>query len=65
MVGTPLCQTFWSYDAVFEGTVVSIDAKAAEDTGPTYLRIPYRLVTFDVHRSWAFSRSTPFHRAST
>jgi hypothetical protein len=36
VTGTPLCQTFWSYEAVFEGTVVSIDQKAAGDSASPF-----------------------------
>jgi len=48
-VGGP-CTTFWSYDAVFDGTVVSVEQKPAPREGPD--SVPYRLVTFQVHRSW-------------
>jgi hypothetical protein len=51
----PPCSTFWSYEAVFEGTVVSIEQKPADplDTG---LRVPFRIVTFEIHRSWRGDR---------
>jgi hypothetical protein len=47
-----LCNTFWMYDSVFEGTVVSIEQNGPDTSEPTYLRFPYRIVTFDVHRRW-------------
>ena len=48
----PPCSTFWSYEAVFEGTVVSVEQKPADQLAPEHLRTPYRVVTFDVQRSW-------------
>jgi len=60
--GIPLCQSFWGYEAVFEGTVLSIDQKAASDPAtpfkeiPESLRPPFRIVTFEVVRSWRGDR---------
>jgi len=48
----PSCSTFWSYEVVFEGTVVSIEQKPPDMLDPEHLRGPYRIVTFDVHRAW-------------
>jgi len=48
----PACSTFWSYEAVFEGTVANIEQKPADLLDPEPLRMPYRIVTFDVNRSW-------------
>jgi len=48
----PTCSTFWSYETVFEGTVLSIEQKPPDQLDPDHLRGPYRLVTFDVHRTW-------------
>jgi hypothetical protein len=51
--GNPICQEFWQYDAVFDGTVTSIRQErgvaSAEWIG---LREVHRVVTFEVHRTW-------------
>jgi hypothetical protein len=52
----PPCSTFWSYEAVFEGTVISIEQKPADPLDPGHLRIPHRIVTFEIHRSWRGDR---------
>jgi hypothetical protein len=50
--GQTLCEMFWSYDAVFDGTVLDIEHKPPDPEAPPSSRFPYRIVTFDVHRSW-------------
>jgi len=60
--GVPLCQSFWSYETVFEGTVVRIDQKTADDPAtpfkdmPERFRPPFRIVTFEVLHSWRGDR---------
>jgi len=62
VTGIPLCQSFWSYVAVFDGIVLSIDQKAANDPAtpfkevPERFRPPFRIVTFEVARSWRGER---------
>jgi hypothetical protein len=52
IMGRDLCNRFWSYDAVFDGTVVAIDQSRPDPDEPTLYQTPYRLVTFQVHTSW-------------
>ena len=47
-----LCAEYWSYDAVFEGSVISIEQKDADPNAAESVRLPYRIITFHVHRRW-------------
>lgn len=49
----PACQAFWRTDAVFDGTVLSIEqiSREQEIAGRT-MSFPNKLVRFDAHRSW-------------
>ena len=49
----PLCQAYWYYDAVFDGTFISIERRErkVDVAGPRQV-IPYREVTFAVHQTW-------------
>jgi hypothetical protein len=49
----PLCQSWRTYDAIFDGTVRAVDRIDREDSSTGQRkRIGHRLVTFDVHESW-------------
>jgi hypothetical protein len=51
--GVPLCESFWSYEMVFEGSVSAI----VQEPGRAEVRwngmqIEHQVVTFDVRRRW-------------
>jgi hypothetical protein len=49
----PLCQTWRGYDAIFDGTVRSIERLDREEQwGSGRRAIGHRLVTFDIHEWW-------------
>jgi hypothetical protein len=68
IIPPPLCESFWTFDAVFDGTAVR-DETVVVDTddyeysperqAPVLVKKPvrHRLVTFQMHRSWRGDRS--------
>lgn len=49
----PLCQVWKGYDAIFDGTVRSIErVDRDEELGERTERVGHRLVTFEVHEWW-------------
>lgn len=47
------CEVFWTYDAVFDGTVKRMVQHEGDATaGWEVMRRQHRIVTFEVHRSW-------------
>jgi hypothetical protein len=49
----PLCQSWRTYDAIFDGTVRAIDRADRDDSSAGQKQtIGHRLVTFEVHESW-------------
>lgn len=53
MVPPPLCESLWTYEAVFEGTVTAIQQHGGNAAAPWQgMHGHYQVVTFEVHRSW-------------
>ena len=52
MVPPPICEGFWSYDAIFDGTVSSIERRDLPFVSGTDTNIPYQLVTVSVNKAW-------------
>jgi hypothetical protein len=50
VTGSGLCEDYWKYEAVFDGTVRRIERRNLPDT--TGKEIGHRLVTFTVHKAW-------------
>jgi hypothetical protein len=48
----PVCQTYWTYDAVFDGTVLSIERTDSDSEFAIKVGGGDRLVTFEIHRAW-------------
>jgi hypothetical protein len=51
--GKQPCELFWTFDAVFDGTIRSIIQREGNPAAQFWvMRQQHRIVTFDVHRAW-------------